>query len=215
MKTAAYSIKLWGGGVALSAMLFVPVAGAGVNTLAPGGVLAPSASGFPVGGTVLDNITDPFSNGILSGTLNSIVVAGDASNPYGGLTFVYQLSVSGNAVDSASQLSVSSFQFFQTDVTFNPSSGSVAPTLVSRSSLGDVVRFSFFSPSIDPGLTSDLLIIQTGAQNFQPGVAAVIDGQSINVGSLVPIVVPEPGTTALLISGFGAMAWVFRRNRQK
>ena len=149
MRTIAYMKTLLVCGIALSAALFAPVAGAGVNTLAPGGVLAPGPSPFPVGGTVLDNITDPFSNGILSGSLNSIVIAGDASNPYGGLTFVYQLSVSAGAVDSASQLSVSSFQFFQTDVTFNPSSGTVAPTLVSRSSLGDVVRFSFFSPSID------------------------------------------------------------------
>ncbi len=215
MKTILTTTRLALGVSVASVALFAAPVQATIYTLNPGGAITASASGAPVGGTVLGSITDPYSSGIMSGTLTSTVISGDTSNPYGGLDFVYQFTVAPGSTDTASQLTVSSFAGLLTDVSYNPASGTIAPTLFSRSSAGDVLRFSFFTPDVAAGQTTDLLVVQTSATSFTQGIAAIIDGQATDVGSLVPMVVPEPGTTALLVAGLGGMALALRRKNRK
>jgi hypothetical protein len=203
------------GATALSVALFAVPAQATIYTLAPGTSITANSSGAPVGGAIVGQVTDPYSSGIMSGTLTSTVISGDASNPYGGLDFVYQFTVAPGSTDTASQLTVSSFAGLQTDVSYNSSSGTIAPTLFSRSSSGDVLRFSFFTPDVAAGQTTELLVVQTSAHTFVPGIGAIIDGQATDVGTLVPMVVPEPGTTALLVAGLGGMALALRRKNRK
>jgi len=214
MKMSFGGIRLAGAAIVLAAFCVSQVE-ATVYTLIPGAFVPALSSGFPVGGSVINTSTHSFSAGVLSGTLISDVISGDASNPYGGLTFTYELNISSSSLQGASQLTVSSFDSFFTDVSYNNSGGGVVPSNFSRSSeggtLGEVVRFSFFSPAVSGGEHSALLVVQTSATIYNVTEAGVIDGQTANVLTFAPLVVPEPTAAVLLLAGLGALAIARRR----
>src|SRR5205809_126187 len=65
--------------------------------LVPGGALLTPPEPDPVGGVVVaGGVPVPFASppgpGSFSGTLTTTVIAGDVSNPLGGLTFTYKLT---------------------------------------------------------------------------------------------------------------------------
>src|SRR4051794_11115908 len=73
-----------------------------------GGVVKPGtggAVGFAAGGAA------PYS-----GTLTSTVIAGDPSNPLGGLTFTYRLSNDGTSLSALERMTNIDFTGFLTDV---------------------------------------------------------------------------------------------------
>src|SRR5438067_11305869 len=86
----------------------------------PGTAVPAVPAAGPIGGVQLGQVIAPFSSGVLAGTLTSTVISGDTSNPFHGLTFTYRFTVDSAAVDSASQISISSFLGFTTDMSFNP-----------------------------------------------------------------------------------------------
>ena len=183
--------------------------------LTPGGIQFPAVVGAgPVGGTTPTTATVPFTSPVFSGFLTSSVLSGDTSNPFpNGLTFTYQFRLDPSSPHAVSQFTVSSFDSYQTDISFNPTSGGIAPTVASRSSeggaSGQVVRWTFLNPAVSGGQYSALLVVQTDATLFVPTVAALIDGQSVNVASFAPTVVPEPGVLALLL--LGGLGFIARR----
>src|SRR5579859_3906227 len=193
------AIASWVGscGAGLSATAF---------TLQPGTTAEAIGSPYPFGGTVLASSAAPFNTGLLAGTLSSQVLMGDTANPYGGLTFTYELSISASSRDSLSGFSVSSFAGFQTDVSYtNNSVSAVAPSFFSRSSSGDVVRSIWLYQQIGPGEESPVLVIQTDANAYESTMAGVIDGLTANVASFAPSAVPEPASGLLLLAGIGTV----------
>ena len=103
--------------------------------IVPGGVQFPAvAEPDPVGATLVFS-TGPvnFSSATLDGTLRSSVWSNDATNPFGpnALTFTYELSASAASIHDIARLSVSNFDGFLTDASFNPAAG-VPPTVISR-----------------------------------------------------------------------------------
>jgi hypothetical protein len=188
--------------------------------LGPGGFVFPPPPGVNPTGTLLATTTSPFLSASLNGTLISSVYSGDATSPLGGLTFTYQIVLSPNSPSAVSQLSVSRFGSFLTDVSFFGGAPMIPPSFISRSSeggpVGDVLQFHFGAPgpteSLLPGNTSSLLIVQTTAPNFQATTASIIDGVAVpNIASLAPLSVPEPGTMALVVAGFAAFALARRK----
>lgn len=173
--------------------------------IVPGSVLLPAASEpDPVGGTIIATLAVPFAApGAFSGTLFSDVISGDASNPLGGLTFVYRVTNDGVAgPNSIGRLTVADFTGFATDASYNPTAG-VAPSSIDRIISGDVIGFNFQPTPIDPlagflvpGSSSARLVVQTNAPLFVPGTAYVIDGGITSAATFAPAV-PEPGMLAL------------------
>lgn len=193
-----------------------------IYTLSPGGNEPALASAFPVGGVTLNSVTDPFvgtviENGVpitLNGAVTSTVIQGDASNPYGGLTFTYQLMLNAISTDSSSEVTIGSYGGFATDVSYNATPGEILPSNFTRSGgAGSTVRFLFSDGGgVGPGDTSALIVVQTAAQNYTQANGGVIDSQTVNIATLAPV--PEPGIASLLITGFGAF-FVFRRRHSK
>jgi hypothetical protein len=204
-----------------AAFCSIVVAQAVPAPLGPGGFVFPPPPGVSPTGTLLASTTSPFLSASLNGTLISQVYSGDSTSPLGGLTFTYQIVLSPSSPSAVSQLSVSRFGSFLTDVSFLGGSPQIPPSFISRSSeggpVGDVIQFHFGAPgpteSLLPGNTSSLLIVQTSSPNFQPTTASIIDGVAVpNIASLAPLnVVPEPSIAALGLLGLGALAVSHRK----
>jgi hypothetical protein len=209
------SLCVLGGLLALSSL--APHAAAlGIYTLAPGGNIVANPSAFPTGGTILDTITTPFTSSTIDGTVVSTVIRGDSSNPYGGLTFTYSLSLNNFSSDSSSEMTIGSYGGFVTDVSYNLTGGEIAPSNFTRSITqnGSVIRFLWSSEGgIMPGQTGALIVVQTAANNFTPASGGVIDSQTVNISTLAPV--PEPGIASLLVSGLGVFAFCRRFPRNK
>lgn len=155
-----------------------------------------------------------FGNVNFTGTLQSSVWAGDASNPFGGLTFTYLLHNNAGSLDALGRLTLSRYTGFFTDVSFN--GPGVVPFNVVRSGSGDQIDFNLlsgpptFQHNLLPGQSTALLIIQTDSPVYHLGNASVIDSAVANMIAFVPRAVPEPTAAALALAGVG-VAWARRR----
>lgn len=183
-------------------------------------------------GTFLDGSTDSVTglnaqgNVLYSGTLRSAVYR----NVLGTLDFYYQFYNSTSSPDSISRITMNSFAGFTTnigytnqnfdgsgnsDVNFRGSSYNQAPLIGERVS-SSTVGFNFgagsYSPKINPGETSSILVIRTNATNFGIGSTSIINGAVANVATFAPTAIPEPGTYALLGAGLIALG-LMRRKR--
>ncbi|MGC3957843.1 MAG: PEP-CTERM sorting domain-containing protein [Verrucomicrobiota bacterium] len=138
----------------------------------------------------------------------SSVWAGDTSSPYTGLTFTYQLFSSSSSVNSIDRLTLNRFAGFQTDVGYNGSG--IVPSRASRTATGELMAFvfenAFFQPTLTPGSSSPLLVIQTDSPVWAIGNASIIDGATANVPAFVPQAVPEPATLGLVVIGLATLA---------
>src|SRR5687767_13315292 len=171
----------------------------------------------PSGGTVIDSQTVAVNGGSFTGLLTSRVISGDTSNTLGGYTFTYQFTNtdSDSSATSVHRITVSEYDTFATDTSYQIPLSGVAPTAIDRAGSGDVIGFSFlgFGPGpINPGQSSALLVVQTNALQYANSLASVIDGTSDNVAAFAPTAVPEPSALCVLALGAGA-ALVRRRIR--
>jgi hypothetical protein len=172
--------------------------------LGAGGLLFPApAEPDPTGGLLIaGGVPVPFASINYSGMLTSSVIAGDPSNPYGGLTFTYLLASDPTSVNVISRLTVNGYAGFLTDASYQVPPGGVLPAYIDRPT-ADVVGFSFISfpigsGLITPGSNSALLIVQTDAPAYTTSFASVIDGTVVSPPIFAPI--PEPGTAMLVLS---------------
>jgi hypothetical protein len=224
MKRTTQSIRVLGvrGFLAVvAALCSIVVAQAVPAPLGPGGFVFPPPPGVNPTGTLLASTTAPFLSATLNGALISRVYSGDATSPLAGLTFTYQIILSPTSPNAVSQLTVSRFGSFLTDVSyFGDGATNVPPSFISRSTegggVGDVMQFHFGPPgvteSLFPGNTSSLLIVQTSAPNFQATTASIIDGVAVpNIASLAPLTIPEPSTAVLGVAGLVAFAIARRK----
>lgn len=186
------------------------------SPLAPNSSLFPAVpEANPVGGLVIASQTLPFATGLYSGTLTSQVISGDLSNPFGGLTFTFQLTNNATSTSAINRLTVNGYTSFLIDASSNGAGGTVAPVAIDRDAGGDVVGFSFVNVlpgffRVQPGATSSLLVLQTNATDFRSNIASLIDGTVTQVGTYSPVI-PTPGAMALV--GLGTLA-VARRRRK-
>jgi hypothetical protein len=188
------------------------------SPLPPGSIQGAAAENNPIGATlVFSTGLVPFASATFNGSLRSDVYTNDASSPFGpnALTFVYQLINGPGSPDAIDRLTVSSFTGFQTDVSFTPVPGPIAPRTVTRSVNGAVVGFEFNVPGF-PLVANTIatpLVIQTDAVNWTPTLASIIDGSATSVASLAPTaIIPEPTTIALLV---GTLALLAAPRRQR
>jgi hypothetical protein len=170
---------------------------AGAVIIAPGQSFPTTGAGT-FSGTIVDDETSPFTNAVtFLGSLHSQVY--QESN--GWLDFVYQFSNNPNSVDPITTYTVSSYNDLFADADNKHVAGDVSPNQVERSPLDtssdDIISFLF--SGVQPGQTSDLLVVKTHATSFVEGSASFLDSVPANVAAPVPV--PEPATLGLLAVG--------------
>jgi hypothetical protein len=211
------------GGLSLAGLLFATTVATSLAAPLPPGVQIPAPyEPEPIGGIQLNQVSAPYANADIQGTLISTVIANDLSNPFGGLTFTYEVLVSPNSLAAVTGFTVGNYGGFLTDASYGDAfaggGGNIAiiagvpPNTVDRSlPPGNVIGYDFF-PGILPGQGSALLVVQTDAQQWLPSLASVIDATAATVPSLAPTPVPEPVTFALV--GMGILGLTLIRKRR-
>lgn len=192
------------------------------DPLSAGGLLLPVPQELvPSDGNTIDSLSDGFSaNNAFSGDLRTLVIEDDSANPFGGLTFIYQILNDGvEGSNSIGRLAVDSFIGFNTDVSYLVDDGTVAPVYADRGINGAIVGFSFFTFQgdphtgfLNPGDISSALIVHTNAHSYQSVLASIIDGSVAQANSFGPVV-PEPSSVALLGLSIAAVGLVVRRRK--
>jgi hypothetical protein len=123
----------------------------------------------------------------------------------GGLTFIYEVANSPNSMDAISRVTVTNYDNWQTDMSFQIPTANLVPALMDRSASGNVVGYTFVGAPLGPtvlvpGGVSALLVVQTNAPWFRESTGYVINGSIASGPALVPAV-PEPAAMLLLVGG--------------
>jgi hypothetical protein len=208
----------------------------GTVALVPSDTVVPGLTSAAAG-TLLASLSAPWTSSL--GTSSGTLVSAVYRNPSGTLDFYYQVTDNLTApncggggqpaCDPLSRETDTDFITWATAVGFRIDgaslpggvfvNGTVAPITADRNGVGNVVGFSFIPPDsskIQPGQTSNVLVISTNAMNFKAGNASVIDGGVTTVSSFEPASgVPEPASLLLIGGGFVALAFVRRSQARK
>lgn len=94
-------------------------------------------------------------------------------------------------------------------------SKNITPTTVNESSDASTLNFNFGN-GLESGFSS-ILIVQTTAKAYEPGVVTIQDSLSFNsFQAFQPAPVPEPGFYGVLAIGLAVIVWATtRRNKQR
>lgn len=192
-------------------MVAVCAAQAWAAPLLPGTSVAAVVEPDPVGGVVVAGpMVTPLIGAAFTGTLTSTVISGDTSNPYGGLTFVYEVANADTSIHSIGRVTLNGFAGFLTDVSYG-AGGGLAPATMDRSAVtGDTVGYSFVGPPLGPtvlppGAKSTLLVVQTDAPMWTTAIGNAING-SIAAGPIYSPMIPEPATLGFMaLAGLGLL----------
>jgi len=154
-----------------------------------------------------------FAGGLANGMYREFVSSGRTGNPFGGLSFEYQIMV--NPMLTINSITVDGFAGWQTNVTFAPG-GTIAPLSASRSADGNQITFTITVP---PAATSMWVIVDTNAPGDTPDILTLFNQlngiTSPPLPALGPAAVPEPGTLTLaLVAVPMAFAFGYRRLRR-
>ena len=187
------------------------LAATGISNAAP----LPPGSGIPAvvepfvgNGGLVGALTSNLSNGVVAATITSQVYLNDGANPLApGLTFVY--TVTNTGTDTLERVNFNSFAGFSTDAGYSVANLPTAdPSTVTRSTIaqdnGALVGFNFDTlvgqPTLAPGATT-VLIVNSNALAFTPGVGNIIDGSIASGPVLTPLPAPEPASLGLMAMG--------------
>jgi hypothetical protein len=200
--------------IPLLVAIALPLTSLKASLLGPNTFIIPALEAGPVGASLLAttnvafNGVDSGNNILFSGSLVSSVWTGDTSNPFNGLTFTYQLFSSASSANYIDRLTLNRFAGSLTDVGYNGTG--IVPARASRTLNGDLIAFVFedanFQPSLGPGSSSPMLVIQTDSPVWAIGNASIIDGATADIPAFVVQAIPEPTTLGLLVIGFAALA---------
>ena len=159
----------------------------------------------------------------------------DPQNTLGTLDFYYQVAITSiNTGDEVFNLTASNFLGFTVDALVdttdfdgggiftaanNPNLQGPAgsTTTASRNGSGSVVRADFGANGLEgAGQTSATYIFRTNATNYNlGGTFTTQDGSVAQRANFSPTgAVPEPGTWAMMLLGFGGMGIAMRRRRR-
>ena len=216
----------------VSSLLLAACGAASATPIAAGGSVAASPVSVTNAGIVAQYNNVAFTSqapagqaSTFSGTYSEVVFK-DSQNTLCGtagscLTFAIQVNNSASSTDGIETVTSGPFSnLFTYNVGYVAVAGAKAPIVINDSSTG-TFQFDFRNVGtggniITPGLSSDVLIIQTSATNFAPGNLSFQDNQTATVAGYIPAVAvtPEPSSLVLLGTGLIGTATTMLRRRK-
>jgi hypothetical protein len=198
-------------GLATCALSMASLASADVLTPASSG----PADGFSNAGWTLLATTG--SQALSSGTFTANATAwvySDTGNIFcaGCLDFVYMVTRTGGN-DAIERITAGDFAGYSVDAGVVTGSAGFAPISVDRNGSGGVVGFNYQgAANLTDSQFTQLLVIQTNALSFVPGLLSIQDQQAANGIGFAPA--PEPISMSLLGAGLGLVGLArFRRKK--
>ena len=141
--------------------------------------------------------------GLFTGWMRSHVFRGHHANPFGGMTFTYEVVNFAESPQSISGFTVRGFAFSQLDVSFDLDYEGVHPASISRDASGNSISILFDEREDDPlagvvapGTSNTFIVLHTDATAVRTGFLASIQGSEVPIGVFAPI--PEPSSFWLL-----------------
>ena len=206
-------------GIAVLALLTAGAATPSFATaITPGATVVPNTVTFGGTFTSLGSIATTYAIDGDSGQVGASVGTWSL-NPFGAndLTFVYQVFV--NTGDVA-RVTGSNFSGFSLDVEQAPFGSSTNAAVTADLNTLGVVGFNFTPPlsnELTAGQETYLLIVNTNATAFNPGIISVIDGATATVDGFetTTAATPEPSTLSLLGTGLLAVGAGLRRKMRR
>lgn len=193
-------------------LLLIPSDGWAIPVM-PGLSMLAAAEPDPLGGVVVAGpMVSPLMGTAFSAILTSTVLRDDASNPFGGLTFVYELANQQTSSDPIWRFTANGYLGWLTDLSFEPGAAT-APATMDLSIDGRMVGFSFELPptgttDLQPGQRSMRLVVQTNASEYSVSTGHLIDGGVASGPIYAPapgVPVPEAATILPLLAGIGLL----------
>jgi hypothetical protein len=170
----------------------------------PAAPVSPTTDGSS---TLIASMSGVISSATLQGTLSSYVYT-DTANSLGGYVFVYVVSNS-TGPDGVTALGIDGWQTILTDV--GQYGSGVASSSVQRSLTGNTITFNWQSPAtVNPGGTSDYLVIDTAFRSYQTVSAGLADGSGTTTTAL-GINLPDGGVTVMLLGAALSAMGLLRR----
>jgi hypothetical protein len=227
----SFSRPRFHGGSAVATLALMLLGFGGYPPRASADLLTPGMSGPPdlfiLAGMTQEAST---SGSLVSATFTASYIENVYSDPgnvfgAGDLDFVIQVKDTGAVAPFSGDIehiTNATYTGFMTDVGydidtlsgFTPGTAT-APFTVDRSNGGDTISWDFVNPggldTLTPGDTTALLVVETNATNYNPGLLSAIDGGSATVDGFAAAPVPEPGALTLL----AATSWLLGARRPR
>ncbi len=200
--------------IALAALIGLCAAStAHATVLTPGsGNVASSTVSVGAGSTLLATQTVS-ANIVATGLVASVTEWVYSDGVTHGLDFVYQVNVSSTSLDFVDSVTASNFNTLASgSINVGANGSGNVPLLVSWSAGGAAVKWFFSNNTnndIQPGQSSQLLVIQTSATTYTTGNFTVQNSGATTIAGYEPgalASVPEP--SSLAIGGIGALGLI-------
>jgi hypothetical protein len=184
-------------------------------------LIAPGASGV-AGATVSNTWSGPalvntgavtMTNGTESVTMQEQIFADTGAGLCAGcLDWVINVTDVTGDVGRVTAAAFSDSPSILTDVGYLAGANAAPATVDRNVSVGSSVIGFNFAPAIQPGFSSDVLVIKTNVKAFVPGTLSALDGVPVSTNAWG--VAPEPNMTALLsVLAVGILGLSYRRKK--